>query len=87
MLHAPLAVPSRETSQGFSEVERLPGLANLGPTAMRDVPGHTAHRLPSRLSQALKLAAGIGVLAVVDETALLDKQTASVLRSHAPGAF
>ena len=54
---------------------------------MRDVPGHTAHSLPSRLSEALKLAAGVGVLAVVDQAALLDKQTAPVLRSHAPGAF
>ena len=62
-------------------------MADLGLTPMRDVPGHTTYRLTSRLSEALKLAAGIGVLAVVDEAALLNKQTAPVLRSHAPGAL
>ena len=86
-LIAPLAVSGREASQGFSEVKSLPGLADSGPDPMRDVPGHTAHRLASRLSEALKLAAGIGVFAVVDEAALFDKQTAPVLRCHAPGAF
>ena len=62
-------------------------MADLGLTPMRDVPGYTTYRLTSRLSEALKLAAGIGVLAVVDEAALLNKQTAPVLRSHAPGAL
>ena len=77
-LITPLAVSSREASQGFSEIESLPGLADSGPDPMRDVPGHTAHLLASRLSEALKLTAGEGVLAVVDETALLNKQTAPV---------
>ena len=48
-------------------------MADLGLTPMRDVPGDTTYRLTSRLSEALKLAAGIGVLAVVDQAALLNK--------------
>ena len=86
-LITPLAVSSREARQGFSEIESLPGLADSGPDPMRNVPGHTAHLLASRLSEALKLTAGVGVLAVVDKAALLDKQTAPVLRRHAPGAL
>ena len=54
---------------------------------MRDVPGHTAHLLTSCLSEALKLAARVGVFAVVDEAALFSKQTAPVLRGQAPSAL
>ena len=83
----PLAVPGREAGEGLSEVKCLPGLANSGLHTMRDVPGHTAHLLTSRLSEALKLAACVGVFAVVDKAALFNKQTAPVLRGQAPSAL
>ena len=83
----PFAVSSREPSQGLREVESFPRLANPGVAAVRDVPGHAAHSIACGLGETLKLAAGIRVFAVVDEAALLNKQTAPVLRREAPGAF
>ena len=83
----PFAVSSREPSQGFREVESFPGLAHPSAASVRDVPGHAAHSIACGLGETLKLAAGIRVFAVVDEAALLNKQTAPVLRREAPGAF